>query len=72
MAGTLRFLCLGGGHIDGLLRINGIPWSGFGIGRKLGDGIVCGFLVISIASISGGCCNFGFADDWVSNSSSMG
>ena len=50
----------------------GIPWTGFGIGRELGVGIVCGFLVLAIASVSGDCCNYGPSADYVSTSSSMG
>ena len=71
VSGTLRFFCLGCGHTEDLPRIIGISWTGFGTGHEPGVGIVCGFLVLAIASVSGDYCNCGPLVDFVSTSSSM-
>ena len=57
VSGTLRFFCLGCCCANHSLGKTGIPWTRFGIGCELGVGIVCGFLFLAIASVSGDYCS---------------
>ena len=71
MAGTLHVLCLSGFHADDSPGITGIPYTGLGTECELGVGIVCGLLILAIASVSSDCCSYGPLADCVSTSSSM-
>ena len=68
---TLHFYCLSCGHVDESPGITGISWTGFVTGCKLRVRIICGFLVLAIALVSGDWCSCGLVANCISTSSSI-